>query len=143
MIRVVVDTNVWVSALRTAEGSAFKLLSNIPSLKFQICLSTALVLEYEDVLKRLAGSKLQLTYREVDIILDYLCANGLEQPIYYLWRPSLNDPGDEMVLELAANASCNYIVTYNVRHFGTVKARLGIDIVTPGKFLELMALEAE
>jgi hypothetical protein len=40
-----------------------------------------------------------------------------------LWRPKLRDAGDEMVLEAALKCRAHALVTFNVRDFGTARAR--------------------
>ena len=42
---------------------------------------------------------------------------GQRQQIFYLWRPKLRDPKDDMVLELAMNAGADAIVRHNVRNY--------------------------
>ncbi len=97
---VVIDTNVIVSALRSRDGASFLLVSLLgESDKFEINISVALVLEYEDATKRLLG-EVPITERAIDDILDYICEIAHEQKIYFLWRPFLRDPNDDMVLEL-------------------------------------------
>jgi predicted nucleic acid-binding protein len=59
---------------------------------------------------------------------------GLRE-IYFLWRPFLRDPTDEMVLELGVEARAAAIVTHNIRDFWGVEERFGIRVVTPGAFL--------
>jgi hypothetical protein len=61
----------------------------------------------------------------------------LLQEIFYLWRPFLADPSDDMILELAFAADCQYIVTHNVRHFAGCE-RFGVEAITPGDFLALL-----
>ncbi|MFH1906615.1 MAG: PIN domain-containing protein, partial [Chloroflexota bacterium] len=41
--------------------------------------------------------------------------------IYFLWRPSLPDANDELILELAVSAQCDYIVTHNLSDFKGVE----------------------
>jgi predicted nucleic acid-binding protein len=60
--------------------------------------------------------------------------------IHFLWRPTLSDPGDEFVLELAVAAGCKVIVTHSTKDFRGAE-RFGITIVTPGEFL--VSLEEE
>jgi predicted nucleic acid-binding protein len=43
----------------------------------------------------------------------------------------LRDPGDEMVLETAVNVRADALVTFNVRDFGTVPVRFGIEVMIP------------
>ena len=54
--------------------------------------------------------------------------------VFYLWRPVLKDPKDDMVLEVAVAAGCSHIVTFNTRDFAGAD-RFGIKIVTPQTFL--------
>ncbi len=80
----------------------------------EVCLSVALVLEYEAVLKR--PGMVPLTHKQVDTLLDTLCAHALLVKLNYLWRPYLRDPKDDLLLELAVNANAA-IVTYNLGDF--------------------------
>jgi predicted nucleic acid-binding protein len=70
-------------------------------------------------------------------VLNYLCDQGNQQSVYFLWRPQLRDSDDDMVLELAVAAGCDYIITYNKRDFGEAK-RFGLQLATPGEFLKLL-----
>jgi hypothetical protein len=62
-------------------------------------------------LKKVSGlllmiGEIALSEKEVDDILDFVISNSNHWQIYYLWRPLLKDPGDDMVLELAVTANC-------------------------------------
>jgi predicted nucleic acid-binding protein len=100
---------------------------------FQIHLSVPLVLEYEEVAKRHARS-LGLSYRDIDDILDYLCSVASLHDIFYLWRPFLADPEDDMILELAVEAGSSRIVTFNQRDFRGIE-QFGVRAVRPQEFL--------
>ena len=128
------DTNVLVSALRSRLGASFSLLSLIDSGKFSICVSVPLVLEYEAATKRHAKT-IGLTFADIDNILDYLCLVAEHHRVYYLWRPTLKDPNDDMVLELAASCKAEAIVTYNRGDFKGVE-QFGIRILSPKDFLK-------
>ena len=134
--QVVIDTNVFVAALRSCRGASYKLLMLIGGEKFDINISVPLILEYEDVAKRLIGD-IALTEQDIDDIIDYMCAVANRRKISYLWRPFLRDPGDDMVLELAVTAGCDFIVTYNKRDFQGVE-QFGLSVVTPKEFLQEM-----
>jgi predicted nucleic acid-binding protein len=70
----VVDTNVFLSALRSRRGAAFRLLSLVDrGGKFEVNVSVPLVLEYEEVAKRQLRT-IGLSSGEVDDIIDYLCS---------------------------------------------------------------------
>jgi putative PIN family toxin of toxin-antitoxin system len=132
MIHVVLDTNVLVAALKSRNRASFQILRLLgPEAPFQPSLSVPLVLEYETALRRMLGGEDE----RIDVVLDYLCQVADLREIYFLWRPFLRDPGDEMVLEVAVGAQASRIVTHNVRDFEGVEARFGIRIVTPGEFL--------
>jgi putative PIN family toxin of toxin-antitoxin system len=132
--QIVIDTNVLVAALRSHRGASHKLFMLINSGKFEINVSVPLVLEYEAVAKRLTG-EIPLTERDVDDILDYICTAANRKRIFYLWRPFLRDAKDDMVLELAVAASCDFIVTHNKKDFQGIE-RFGLEVVTPKEFLE-------
>ena len=114
---IVLDTNILVAAMRSRRGASFRLLSLVGATSaFRISLSVPLVLEYEAVLKRQAR-ELGLSHAEIDAVLDYLCSVASLREIFYLWRPVLRDPRDDFVLELAVTASCESIITFNVKDF--------------------------
>ena len=115
---IVIDTCVFISALRSRNGASFKLLSLVDSQKFTFFLSVPLVLEYESVAKRMSRG-LGLTHSDIEDIIDYLCTVGNHRKIHFLWRPNLKDPGDDFVLELAVESVCDYIVTHNIKDFKT------------------------
>jgi predicted nucleic acid-binding protein len=95
-----------------------------------------LILEYEDVLKR-DDNGLVLSHEEIDDVLDFLCQNSGLREIFYLWRPVLNDPKDDFLLELAVESDSDFIVTFNTRDFaGTEK--FGIKALKPGEFLRII-----
>lgn len=133
MTRVVIDTCVFVSALRSSRGESFRLLSLVGTSGFEIALSVPLVLEYEDAAKRL-GDETGLAHEDIDDVIDYLCGVAHLQEIHFLWRPLLRDPRDDHVLELAVEAGCNLIVTHNIRDFAD-SDQFGIQAIRPGEFL--------
>ena len=110
------------------------MMSLIGTGRFEIHLSVALVLEYEDVLQR-QSSALGLTREDVSDLIDALCTLSHHHEIYYLWRPQLHDAEDELVLELAVTAQCSHIITYNLKDFAGVE-KFGLKAVTPKEFLQ-------
>jgi putative PIN family toxin of toxin-antitoxin system len=132
-VRVVLDTNVLVSAFRSREGVAFRLISLLREGRFEISVSVPLVLEYEDVLLRATS----LEKEDILTVLRFFCSVAHQQKIFYLWRPSLPDPKDDMVLELAVASGARYVVTYNGKDFAAAK-RFGIEGITPKAFLDVL-----
>ena len=133
MRRIVIDTNVFVSALLSQRGAAFRLLSLLDRGLFVFCLSVPLVVEYEDAANRIL-EQTQLSQENLGDILDYICRVGEQRLIYYLWRPFLHDARDDMVLELAVAARCDTIVTFNEKDFGGVE-RFAVKVMRPQPFL--------
>lgn len=132
--KIVIDTNVLVAALKSRNGASFKLLDALQGEMYLPCLSVPLFVEYESVLKRL-GLLPHLLEADVDAVLDYLLSRSSIQQIFFLWRPFLKDPKDDLVLEAAFAAQCQYLVTFNVRDFQDVEESFGIKVLTPKEFL--------
>jgi putative PIN family toxin of toxin-antitoxin system len=132
--QVVIDTNVLIAAQRSQRGASSKLMSLVGMGRFDIHVSVPLVLEYEEVLIR---QRLQLGLTQADVadIVDALCALATPHEIYFLWRPYLHDRKDELILELAVAARCDYIITYNKRDFSGVET-FGIRVIDPRTFLQ-------
>ncbi len=131
--RVVVDTNVVVAGLRSKRGASFRLLSEVGRGRFEIALSVPLVLEYEDALLR-HSEVTGLRQADVDAVLDYFCSVAHLQQIFYLWRPLLHDPKDDLLLELAVAAQCQSIITFNRRDLVGAH-QFAISVVEPAPFL--------
>lgn len=132
--QLVMDTNVLVSALRSQYGASYMFLMLLEQEKYELNLSVPLAIEYEAVAKRLIG-QITLNNREIENILDYVCSVAHHQQVFYLWRPFLKDPKDDMILELAVAAGCEIIVTYDKDNFHGVE-QFGIRALTPKEFLQ-------
>jgi predicted nucleic acid-binding protein len=131
-MKIVIDTNVLVAALRSRRGASFIFVSVLPSDEFSIAISVPLVLEYEDALKRLESSAIKA--QDIGNFVDFLCKIGHHQEIFFLWRPFLPGPSDDHVLEVAVAAGCDAIVTYNKRNFKGIE-RFGLRVLDPREFL--------
>jgi predicted nucleic acid-binding protein len=98
--------------------------------------TVAMMAEYEAVLKRpehLAAAN--LTTEQVDNFLDALAALFVEVVPYFLWRPVLKDPDDEIILEAAVNGQAKVIITFNTRHFSSGARLFGIEALKPSEAL--------
>jgi putative PIN family toxin of toxin-antitoxin system len=135
-VRAVVDTNVLHAGLYSAEGASFRLLRLIDAGRLIPVPSTALLYEYEEILRR-HKRDLGLAEADVNDVLDGLCKHGEGRSIHFLWRPQLRDPKDDHILELAVAAGHPPIVTHNVKDFGPAHL-LGVRVITPAQLLEEM-----
>lgn len=136
LYRLVIDTNVIISALRSKQGASYKLMYQIVRSDLELYLSVPLVFEYEKVAIDHLGV-IPFSLAEVNKYIDFLCQIAKKRKIHYLWRPFLKDSKDDMVLELAVEGSCKYIVTFNKKDFqGSEK--FGVTVLTPKEFLNLI-----
>lgn len=139
MKQVVLDTDVVVAALRSPQGASAELLRRVHAQRLGMLASVALFAEYEAVLTRpehLGATKHSAaTLRR---LLDELAESVLRVNGWFLWRPQLHDPADEMVLEAAINGHADALISFNRRDFGDAPARFGIVLATPGQFLRSM-----
>ena len=127
------DSNVFLSALRSRRGASFLLLGLVGTGKFDISLSVPLVLEYEQIARE-SRWRNKPSWEAVSDILDYLCDVGRKHKIHFLWRPRERDPKDDMVLEVAVAGQCDCIVTYNKKDFVEAPS-FGLELLTPKEFL--------
>jgi len=138
-MKIVIDTNVLFSALYSSNGASNKLLVWLfESQEKYSVVSSTLVLEYEDVLTRKKNMRhySHLDRDEIVGFIDDFCHISYHQKIHFIWRPFLKDANDDMVLEVAVNASANAIITFNPKDFVGVREKFGIDILTPKIFLQ-------
>ena len=135
-MRVVVDTDVVVAALRSPRGASAALLVRLLRGEATLLLSVALTLEYETTCllpeHRLAAGASE---RDVQNLVDALVDTAEAVEVHYQWRPQLRDPGDEMVLEAAVNGRADAIITFNRRDFGVGPSRFGIEVLSPAEAL--------
>jgi len=139
--QAVLDTNVLVAAARSRYGASYALLRALREERFRLLASVPLFLEYEAVLKRpeqlAAGRR---TAAMVGAFLDALSLRVEAVHLFYLWRPQLRDPADEMVLETALNGRADALVTFNVADFSPAE-RFGLPVWTPQVLLAKLEKE--
>jgi len=132
--QIILDPNVLLAGLRSQRGASYKLLTMLNDSRWQLNISTALVFEYEEILKR-QQAELGLSLEDIDNIIEALCAIANKRSIFYLWRPLSNDPDDDFLLDLALEAQADYIITYNRKDLQPA-SKFGIKVITPKQFLQ-------
>lgn len=138
MILATLDTNILVAGLASRNGASYRVLNYIEQGRPSPLLTVPLFLEYEAVLTRpeilsLTGFTLQETKDFLDgLILFSTCI----ERVWFLWRPLLPDPKDEMLVECAVSGNADYIVTFNVKDFSPAEGLFFFQIVTPREFLK-------
>lgn len=132
----VLDTNVLVSAMRSKIGASNALIRRLALREFDAVVSTALILEYDDVLHR-PEMVPAYTQAEITSFIDSICSVTSEAFIYFRWRPFLPDPKDDLVFECTLAGGATHIVTHNIRDFPNLDP-FGVSVVTPGEFLRIL-----
>jgi putative PIN family toxin of toxin-antitoxin system len=127
-MRLVLDTDVIVAAMRSPSGASAELLQQIDKGQAVMLLSLALALEYEATCQR---AEHRLGGTEVGIFIDGLVVLAEQVIPYFRWRPQLRDAGDEMVLEAAVNGQADAIVRFNQRDFDVAPGRFGVMLPKP------------
>lgn len=135
MHQLILDTNVLVAGLRSKRGASYQLIRWFYDGRFKLKLSVALALEYEDVLNR-PGLLPAISAQQIEEFLDYFLLAGDLEPWVPRLRPSLRDPDDERILELAVECGAT-IVTHNIKDFEGA-ARFGVEVKTPLEILKVL-----
>ena len=137
-MRYLLDTNVLVAALRSKHGASNAIVRRALLGDLPLVVHQKLVYEYRDVLSRpdiLAQTG--LAWAEIEVVLAHLVASADEVAVRYLWRPNLQDEGDNFVLEIAIAAWPCTIVTHNLKDFVRAELRFPhIALCTPGQLLQ-------
>jgi putative PIN family toxin of toxin-antitoxin system len=135
-MRIVLDSNVLVSGLRSRRGASFQLLKLVGTGRFATVVSVPLVVEYEHAL---LDPRHELPYGSGEIrkFIDFFCSVSERRKVHFLWRPLLPDANDDMVLEAGVAGRCRHIVTFNVRDFAGTE-RFGIHALPPTEFLQIL-----
>jgi len=138
-VRVVLDTSVLVAGLRSRRGASNRILVAVAEQHCIPLVSTALFLEYEAVLLR--PEQQLATGLDPASVTGFLAAFASAAEaveISFLWRPQLQDPADELVLEAAVNGRAQALVTHNVADFRRASVRFGVRTLKPAEFLKEM-----
>jgi putative PIN family toxin of toxin-antitoxin system len=137
--RVVIDTNVLFEGLTKQGGAAGLIVDAWLAGWILACVSNALVYEYEDVLSRKLSS---VRWQEIQQVLALLIEDVQFVDIYFSWRPSSPDAGDELVIDCAMNGNA-IVITSNIRDFRNAQGALGLRVMTPIEFVNELDLGDE
>lgn len=130
---VVIDPNLIYAGLYSQKGASYKILELIGDGRITPALSVGLFEEYSDVIGRPPLAR-DFTANDRNVFLDLICAVAKLTEVFFLWRPFLKDPKDDMVLEVAVASGARTIITSNKRDFGGVD-QFGIRALTPIEYL--------
>ncbi len=136
MISVVIDTNVFVAALRSGGGASRQVLRLALQGHFELLFGNALWLEYQDLLGRDVWTG-ETAEEERWQLLAALAQKGRWVTVYFGRRPNLPDEADNHLVELALAGGAQAVVTRNVRDLGRGELQLGgLRVLAPARCLE-------
>jgi putative PIN family toxin of toxin-antitoxin system len=137
IFRAVLDTSVMLAAVRSRRGASNRLLELVALERVRPLVSTALFLEYEDVLKR-PENRLATGMSEADVegFLAAFASAAEGVDVNFRWRPQLKDPNDELVLEAAVNGRAGALVTHNLRDFQSAVRTFNLRVMLPRELLK-------
>ena len=124
-MKVVLDTNIIVSALLSPQGLSAKLLNLILDNKLTMVYDNAIFAEYSEVLKR---DKFMLDKELVNLIIDFISREG-EYIIAEFQNIQFIDEDDKVFYEVYKAGDADYLITGNKKHFPKEK-----NIVTVREF---------
>jgi len=139
---VVLDTNIFVSALLGSGGSSRIIFRRCLEGQYQPLMGNALFSEYESLLHRSdLFESCVLKADEREEIFDAFLSVCRWVTIYFGWRPNLKDEADNHLIELAVAGAAEYLITKNTRDFqGAELLFPGFKVVRPEQFIDEVKL---
>jgi len=136
-MNVVIDTNVWISALISKDGASREIIRLALLDKIFPQISTALFLEYGAVMKREHIANLcSLSADEQTELFQAFLSTCKWNEIFYLWRPNLGDEGDDFLVELAVASNSKTPITDNKKDLESGELHFDFEVLTPQEFLK-------
>ena len=135
-LRVLLDTSVLRAGFTSSAGASRQLLRTALMGEITMVASTALMLEYEDVLLRPETlEQANVSPRDGLAFLDGFCAVCRPVTVRFRWRPQSPDTGDDLVIDAAVNGMADVIATFNLRDLCAPAVRFGIVAELPADIL--------
>jgi putative PIN family toxin of toxin-antitoxin system len=135
LLRVVIDTNVVFEGLTKKGGASGLIINAWLSGLIVVCVSNAIACEYDDVLSRKLAPERWILLKP---LLEELISIAEYTSIYFSWRPTSPDPGDDLAIDCAMNAGA-IVVTSNIKDFRSARESLGLRVMTPVEFVSMLA----
>jgi uncharacterized protein len=138
-MKVVLDTNVLVSALIVPRGKPARILDAAADLKFQLVISPHILDELREVLQRRHIQKrFHPSAEDIETyVAERLPRLALVITPQHVENAIPNDPPDNLVLACALEGGADFLVSGN-DHLLALRDYRGIQIVTPAGFLHIL-----
>ena len=126
-MKIILDTNVIVSALLSPAGPPAKILNLVLKGSLTLVYDNTILAEYADVFYR---KKFKIDKELLELVMDFIMKEGYFRTAGPL-PEKFHDEDDAMFYSLYKSGGIDYLITGNIKHFPHEKG-----IVTPRKFLE-------
>ena len=130
-MKIVLDTNVLVSALLSPNGAPAATLQLILSGRVVIYFDARILSEYREVLGR---AKFDFDVRLTEDVLEFLQTEGILVVSVPL-DLALPDAADAMFIEVGVAGAVDHLVTGKLKHF-PASQRQGLSVVSPREFIQ-------
>jgi len=127
-MKVVVDTNVIVSALINSNGTPGKILPLILNGKLELLYDNRIIFEYKEVLAR---KEFGFNIEIINDLMDFFKHEGEFVNAEHI-NLKFHDESDKKFYEVFKAEKAQYLITGNIKHFPKEKG-----IVTPKEFFEI------
>jgi putative PIN family toxin of toxin-antitoxin system len=128
-MKIVLDTNVIVSALLCPQNLPAKILGLVLNGTVRIVYDNTVLVEYIDVLNR---KKFNINKESIKVVLEFIRNDG-EYTIAIPQNAKFTDEDDRMFYELYKSGEVDFLITGNIKHFPKEE-----HIVTPREFIEII-----
>lgn len=125
-MRVVVDTNILVSALLSPKGAAFQVVSDMLDGKYDVFICTEIFREYEDVLHR---DKFGLDTEIIEYLLDWFRDNAVWVEVTESNIP-IPDEKDRVFFDVAKCCKAK-LFTGNIKHYPVDELVTALEEIVP------------
>jgi putative PIN family toxin of toxin-antitoxin system len=128
-MKIVLDTNVIVSALLCPQSIPAKILGLVLNGTIGIVYDNNILVEYVDVLNR---EKFKINKESIKVVLEFMMNDG-EYTISIPQNVKFVDEDDRIFYELYKSGEVNFLITGNIKHFPKEN-----NILTPREFMEII-----
>lgn len=133
-MRIVLDTNVLVSAMLTGGGAPDMVLQLALQGELTLLADSRMLAEYDDVTARPRFAFDEPERRELLRVLGSIAEPVVARPL----RLTLPDPDDRVFVEVAVAGGADVVVTGNPKHFRPRRGELPVAILTPRQLVDRM-----
>jgi uncharacterized protein len=142
-IKVVVDTNIWISSLIASSKTAARLVDEWRAGKFELVVSEQQVLELYEVFSRPKFLfKYRIARQEIDDIVSSIAVRA-ERVTLKGDTKLCRDPDDDIIIETAIRGRAKYLVTgdkdiTNDKTVLSFLSRHGVFVISLSRFLAII-----